>query len=408
MTVLLTERHLIRPSDPRWVSIDHACWLSKNLWNYANYLRRQAFIFHHHILSYSKLAHDLIPQSDFCALPRKVSQWVLKQLDDAWSSFFKAKQAYEQHPELFTGEPRLPHYKAKETGRNLLVYTRQALSQPALRRGFIQPSGLDIAIRTQQKVDSIKQVRIIPHLDHYTVEVVYSVEAPKAKADSNGVASIDIGLNNLAALTFNQPGAVPLLVNGRPLKAINQWYNKQRARLQSLLPMKQKSSHRLRRLTHRRNQRINAYLHLASRRILEELVKCGVATLIIGKNEGWKQAIELGKVTNQNFVQIPHARFVEMLTYKAQLAGITVIETEESYTSKCSFLDLEPVTKHKQYAGKRVHRGLFRASDGRQMNADVNGSYNILRKVIPNAFGNGIAGAVVHPVRLHLTKQTHR
>ncbi|MCU0499580.1 MAG: transposase, partial [Anaerolineae bacterium] len=138
---------------------------------------------------------------------------------------------------------------------------------------------------------------------------------------------------------------------------------------------------------HKRNCRVDAYLHQASRRIIEFMQLMGIGTLVIGKNEGWKQGIELGKRTNQNFVQIPHARFIEMLTYKAQLVGIAVIITEESYTSKCSFLDGEAVCKHEQYAGKRVKRGLFCASNGRLMNADTNGAYNIIRKVIPNAFG---------------------
>jgi putative transposase len=132
-----------------------------------------------------------------------------------------------------------------------------------------------------------------------------------------------------------------------------------------------------------------------------------IGTLVIGKNDGWKQAIRLGKRTNQAFVSLPHARFIAMLRYKAELVGIQVMVSEESYTSTCSFLDLEPVGKHEVYAGKRVKRGLFRASDGRCLNADINGAYNILRKVVPNAFGNGIGGVVVHPVRIALANGPH-
>jgi putative transposase len=132
-----------------------------------------------------------------------------------------------------------------------------------------------------------------------------------------------------------------------------------------------------------------------------------VGTLVIGKNDGWKQAIGLGKRTNQNFVFVPHARFVQMLEYKATLVGMRVIVSEESYTSKCSFLDLEPVGNHDAYAGKRVKRGLFRASTGRCLNADINAAFSIMRKVVPNAFGNGIAGVVVHPVRSTLANGPH-
>jgi putative transposase len=130
---------------------------------------------------------------------------------------------------------------------------------------------------------------------------------------------------------------------------------------------------------------VAAYLHVASRRIVDWLVEQRIGTLVIGKHDRWKQQIGLGRRTNQNFVFIPHARFIEMLRYKAELVGIRVIVSEESYTSKCSFLDLEPIGKHDVYAGKRVKRGLFRASSGRYLNADINGAYNIMRKGVPNA-----------------------
>src|SRR5262249_22782669 len=138
-----------------------------------------------------------------------------------------------------------------------------------------------------------------------------------------------------------------------------------------------------------------------SRLIVDTLLDEGIGTLVIGKNDGWKQAVNLGARTNQNFVYLPHAQFIEMLTYKAQLVGILVIVSEESYTSKCSFLDLEPIGKRDTYCGKRIKRGLFRAGDGRLLNADVNGSYNILRKVVPKAFADGIGAAVVQPVRVY-------
>ena len=157
---------------------------------------------------------------------------------------------------------------------------------------------------------------------------------------------------------------------------------------------------------------IQSELHLASRRVIELLLEEGIGTLVIGKNTGWKQEINLGRRTNQNFVSIPHARYIEMLTYKAELVGIRVIVREESYTSKCSFLDLEPIERHATYVGRRVKRGLFISAQGRRIQADVNGSYNILRKEVPCAFdAAGIEGAVVRPVRLvlakHKTRQSH-
>jgi putative transposase len=400
----LVEQHVIKRSDPRWTAIDTACFRSKNLYNAANYLIRQEYIFQQRYISYSELDKRMQHQVDYCALPAKVSQWVLKQLDHDWQSFFAAQAEYRRCPEKFTGRPKLPKYKHKTAGRNLLTYTMQAVSRRAFKeKGVLVLSQLAITIETQQK--TFDQVRIVPRKTHYVVEVVYTVPIQPAKVDPERVAALDLGVDNLATVTFNQPGFAPLLVNGRPLKSINQLYNKRRAHFQSRLPKDQKTSTRLEVLTDKRNRRINAYLHVASRRLIDLLCLMHIGTLVIGKNNGWKQAIHLGKRTNQTFVSIPHARFIEMLTYKAELVGIKVMVTEESYTSKCSFLDLEPVGKHATYAGRRIHRGVFRASDGRCLNADVNGAYNIMRKVVPKAIeplvrGNGIGAAVVQPRRI--------
>jgi putative transposase len=401
MTVMqLVEQHVIDKRDPRWSAIDAASFRSKNLYNAANYILRQEYIFNHHYIAYTQLDKLMKYQADYCALPRKVSQQVLMQIDQNWQSFFAARDEWEQQPDKFKGRPRLPKYKHKTDGRNMLTYTDQAIGKRVFKKkGVIHPSQLDIVIETQQT--SFDQVRIVPRKTHYVVEVVYTVAIEPAAVDPDRVAAIDIGLDNLATVTSNQPVFVPLLVNGRPLKAINQYYNKERASLQSQLRVDRKTSRRLDALTDKRNRRVNSYLHLTSRRLIDLLVMQGIGTLVIGKNDGWKQDIHLGDRTNQNFAQIPHARFIEMLTYKAELVGIQVIVTEESYTSKCSFLDREPIGKHEVYAGKRVKRWLFVAGDGREIHADVNGSLNILRKVIPNAFGAwGIEAAVVTPVRV--------
>jgi len=138
-------------------------------------------------------------------------------------------------------------------------------------------------------------------------------------------------------------------------------------------------------------------LHKASRIIINELVKQKIGTLVIGKNDGWKDSINLGRQNNQNFVAVPHARFIEMLTYKAELEGVKVKVNEESYTSKCSFLDKEPIKKQRKYKGKRAKRGLFVSAKGIKINADINASLNIIRKVAPKAFVDGVEGVVVHP-----------
>lgn len=209
-------------------------------------------------------------------------------------------------------------------------------------------------------------------------------------------------------VTSTKPGFQPLLVNGRPLKSLNQHYNKQRAHHQShLAKAKRFTSRKLDRITTKRTRRINAYLHTASRRIINTLVSEGIGTLVVGKNPYWKQAVEMGRKNNQEFVQMPHARFIDMLTYKAKLVGIQVVLQEESYTSKASFLDRDPLPIYDpkretkpRFRGKRETRGLYRAADGRRMHADLNGSYNILRKAFPNSFGQGMAAPAVVPRRL--------
>ncbi len=392
----LVEQHVIKRTDSRYRAIDQAAFASKNLYNAANYVIRQAFIHEGIYLCYEEMHARMKSHEAYKALPRKVSQQVLRLLHKNWVSFFKAIEAWKADPSQFLGRPCLPKYKDKQHGRNILVYTIQAISKPALAHGMIVPSGLPAMIETKHQ--NVDQVRIVPRAGYYVVEVVYEQAETQAEVDHSLYAGIDIGIDNLATLTSNKVGFVPRIVNGRPLKSINQYYNKRKAALQSILNDTRFTA-RMERITKKRTRRIDHYLHTASRRIIDLLVAEGIGTLVIGKNPHWKQEINIGKRNNQQFVCIPHARFINMLSYKAKLVGISVLVTEESYTSKCSFLDLEPIGKHEQYVGKRVKRGLFRASTGQYINADVNGSYNIVRKVVPDAFGQRDRGCVVHPSR---------
>jgi putative transposase len=228
------------------------------------------------------------------------------------------------------------------------------------------------------------------------------------------VAAIDIGVNNLVALTSNKVGFLPRLVNGRPIKSVNQFYNKQREHLQKKMSNNHSTSRELEHITNKRTRRVDHFMHTTSRRILDLLIAEGIGTLIIGKNPYWKQDPTMRKKDKQHFVQLPHARFIEMLEYKAKLVGITIIMQEESYTSKASFLDFDPMPVYGKeegepaFSGRRVKRGMYKSSDKRKINADVNGSYNIMRKALPNVFrDNGIgdvkrtiASLVVHPERI--------
>jgi putative transposase len=400
----LVEQHIITRSDLRFAVIDAAAFKAKNLYNAANFLVRQAFIFEQRYIGYAELFHLLKHHEAYTALPRKVSNDILRQLDKNWRAFFAACEAYREDPSKFTGRPKLPKYKDKQKGRFLLLYDKQAISRTALKRGILAPSGLAIEIQTAQR--NIKQARIVPRIGCYVVEVVY--EQPEAAPSGHPAlyAAIDIGVDNLAAITSNKQGFAPRLVNGRPIKSTNQFYNKRRAALQEALGHEGTTA-RMERLTNRRTRRITHYLHTASKAIIALLVAEGIGTLVVGKNPGWKQEAELGRVNNQHFVGLPHARFIAMLEYKAKRAGIRFVLQEESYTSKASFLDGDAIPTYDPnqkepptFSGKRIKRGLYRAKDGRTLNADVNGSYNILRKALPTAFANGIEALAVAPVWL--------
>ena len=409
----LVEQHCIDKKDPCYSVIDEAAFKSKNLYNAALYEVRQAFFTDGIYLTYNEIQKRMQSHEAYKALPAKVSQQILMLLDKNWISFKEGLEAYNEDPSKFTGRPRLPKYKHKTEGRNILVYTVQAVSKRGLKKGRIHPSMLPIEIQTKHK--DIHQVRIVPRNGYYVVEVIYSKKAVQAKVDPSFCVGIDLGVTNLAAITANRAGWVPRLVNGRPIKSVNQWYNKHMKELKLCLPKddRERVTKQMEHITNHRNRQINHYLHAASKRIIDFLAKEGVGTIIVGKNPLWKQETGMGRRNNQNFVQIPHARFIDMLTYKAELVGIQVEVREESYTSKASFVDLDPIPTYKPnndteyiFSGKRIGRRnrLYRTKDGRKICADVNGSYNILRKRKPDAFVNagakGIAAYVVQPVRL--------
>jgi putative transposase len=409
----LVEQHVIGKNDPRYAVIDEAAFRPKNLYNAANYEIRQAFLLEGKYLNYNEVQRRMQAHEAYKALPAKVSQQILLVLDRNWKSFFEAQTAYQEDPSKFFGRPKLPKYKHKTYGRNILVYTIQAISKRGLKRGLVQPSMLAIEVQTKQK--DIDQVRIVPRKGFYVVEVVYEKAVKQVPTNPAWYAGIDIGMNNLVALTSNKSGFQLVIVNGRPVKSVNQFYNKRKADLQKQLGHTG-TTQRMERMTDMRNRRIEHYMHTVSKQIIDFLVQEGIGVLCIGKNDAWKQKANMGKRTSQNFVQIPHARFIAMLTYKAELAGIRIQITEESYTSKASLLDMDPLPVHKPndetkhtFSGKRVKRGLYRASNGRYINADINGAGNIIRKVAPDAFqraegvedGKGVlASLVVHPVRI--------
>jgi putative transposase len=314
----LVEQHVIQRADPRYAPIDQAAFASKNLYNAALYLVRQSFILEHRYLGYEEVYHRIKHHEAYKALPAKIAQQVLRLLDQNWQSYFAACLSYQEDPSKFYGHPKLPGYKHKTKGRNILVYTIQALSKPALKRGIIAPSMLPLTVETKQHAHAIAQVRIVPRSGCYVIEIVYERAPFQAAVAPALLAALDPGVTNLAAITSNKVGFVPRLVNGRRLKMWNQWANKRTAELQHCLGTTG-ITWQMERVMTKRTRRINhALQHTASRQIIDLLVAEGIGTLVIGKNVGWKQEVNNGKRNNQNFVTIPHARFVEMLRYKGE------------------------------------------------------------------------------------------
>ncbi|MGH2479737.1 MAG: RNA-guided endonuclease InsQ/TnpB family protein, partial [Ktedonobacteraceae bacterium] len=366
----LVEQHIVKRSDPRYATIEQAAFAAKNLYNQALYQIRQAFIHEGKYLPYAEIFHRLKHHEAYRALPAKVSNSLLIQLHKNWVGFFEGMEAWRLDPSKFLGRQRIPGYKDKQKGRFLLIYDKQALGKRAFKKtGKLIPSGLAIEIATKKKWEQIDQVRIVPQGSCYVIEVVYTVAEQQASVDPNLIAALDLGVDQLAALTSTKPGFVPRLINGHPLKDYNHYYNQQRAHHQRrLAKQNRKTSHQLEQLTTKRTRRVNHYLHTASRRIIDLLVEEGIGTLVIGLNRQWKQEVNLGRRNNQSFVQIPHSRFIEMLEYKAKLVGMRVIVREESYTSKASFLDRDKIptydpnrTEKPVFSGKREERGLYRA-----------------------------------------------
>ncbi|NEQ72492.1 MAG: IS200/IS605 family element transposase accessory protein TnpB [Okeania sp. SIO2C9] len=392
----LVDRHIINRTHQYWRVCDELAFKSKNLYNLANYYCRQHFFKCSKSLDLTKLYHATKNSDAYRALPTKVSKQIIKCLVATWRGYFQAIKEWSKHPEKFLGKPKIPKYKDKTKGRNVVIYSKESVYKAPLLDGICHLSMSDIKIPVV--VETVIEVRIVPATSCYIIEVVYE-KALQPQIHSTYVAGIDLGIDRLVALSTNKPGVKPMLVNGKPLKSVNQLYNKRKAKYQSYLKGNRKTSRKIEALSYHRNRFVENYLHNTSKLVVNYLVTNNIGTVVIGKNDNWKQGTNIGKKNNQNFTQIPHDKLLKQITYKCQLAGIKVIETEESYTSKTSAVDLEQPIKHETYRGKRVKRGLFRSGTGIVINADINGSLQIIRKKFPGVFtAEGIVSCAVQPV----------
>lgn len=410
MIVSRAEKHILKQNNEYYSLIDDFCLKAKNLYNHANYIIRQEFCSSNKWIRYSDLDSMLKKDKDYpdyANMPTAQSaQQILRLLDKNWVSFFKSIKDWSKHKDKYLGKPKLPKYKSKN-GREILILTNQnvklkdnVLHFPKTFNKFtIKPQFVN-----RSNFISFQQVRFLPKNKHIVIEIVYNIEVPDLINDNGRYLSIDIGVDNLSTITNNFNEA-PVIVNGKGLKSINQYYNKLLAHYKSITKMlnKQDYSNKQNKLTIKRNAKITDYLHKTSRFIVNYAKQHSVSVIVIGHNKEWKQHSVLSKRVNQHFVQIPFNTLIQQIQYKAEEFGIKVILVEESYTSGTSFLDNELPTKENYDKSRRKHRGIFKSNNSILINADVNGAFQILKKAFPTAYANGIEVVVFQPIKVNFS-----
>ena len=422
--MILTETHRIKKSANRelYQKIDAYCMQAKNLSNAVQYLISQCFRIHRKLKegeildSWEKgliypINCAILRYNDGRGEKRKLKYidaqnwfvadacflcWFLKTLEvyksmpyaicsqnviwgkcREWKAFYSRLSAYRKNPNQFMGCPGKPSYMDSTTGRGWIVITQQYFS--VAQDGYIRMPRLLEGIRLRARHSGIRQIRIRTEKTEILIQIIYEQKEQPLIKDGN-VMGIDMGVNNLATLSLASENH-PVIINGRPLKSINRYYNKKRALLQK---QAKKSNHRyttnrMKRLTQKRNRKVKDYLHKTSRKIIEIALQTKTGLIVIGNNRGWKQHVALGNRTNQTFVSIPYKTLIDMIRYKARLVGIDVIVVSESYTSGTSYLDGENPDKQSYDNARRISRGMFRSNNGKLINADVNAAYQIIK-----------------------------
>ena len=410
MQVKRIERHIINRQNKWYKLLENKCYIAKNIYNHANYLIRQTFVKTNKYLTYKKvekLLHDDVEYPDYWDLGlANSSQQILRVLDRNWKSFFKSIKDWKSHPEKYLGRPKLPKYKKKNGLKEFaLTYNQFKLKPdnlihfPKTLNGFtIKPKFIN------SQYDTIQQIRFIPQNDRIVVEIVYLKTVADISIKSDNYIGIDLGIDNFATIVSNN--GIAQIINGKGLKSINRYYNKLIAKNKSKLDLdksKTEYSHKLNSITNKRNDKVDYFMHNASSYVVNLALANNISTIVIGKNEGWKNEGNLGKVNNQKFVQIPYNSFITKLEYKCQEVGITLITIDESYTSGTSFLDDELPIKDFYNKKRRIKRGLFKSNQGKYINADINSACQILRKVFVNAFNKpDNIGFVMNPVKVNI------
>ena len=373
------------------------------------------------ILDNNILSKYMKDTNEYKSLSSDTAGSLIKSMDAVWKSYFNSLTDYTKNPSKYTGKPAMPKYKPSgDVGRsaftNRRCYTIEEIGEEKyynlkLDKMDFKNSNIQFKIPLKNKMninlsEPIAQIRVIPNKDKepsmYCVEIVYHPISETNTNNGDGIAAIDIGVDRLATVCNNK-GLKPFAINGQPLKSVNKHWNKENAKYKSILETvnNKKTSNRLDKLNTYRNNYINTYMHKASTMIVNWCIENNISKVVIGKNKGWKQNSNMGKIQNQTFVQIPFAKFISMLEYKCKDKGIETILQEESYTSKASFIDNEVIKTYGKddeditYKKRRIHRGLYVSDNNVNIHADLNGAYNILRKYDNNFTYNN---DYLHPV----------
>lgn len=389
---LCVKQQLKHLTKQQYLDLRELCRIAKNLYNVGVYNVRQYYFREKEYLNYNKNYVLCKDNENYKLLNSNMAQQILKEVDGCFKSFFGllrlAKKGKYDYRSI-----KLPKYLPKDEFMTLII-------------GFVRLNGNELIIpysnsfrKNHEPIKitlppiledkKIKEIRIIPKFKarFFEIQYAYEVEEIQSNLDTNKALAIDLGLNNLATCVTSEGKS--FIIDGRKLKSINQWYNKQNSRLQSIKDKQgiKGTTKKQTLITIRRNNQVNDYINKTCRYIINYCLDNKIGNLVIGYNETLQKDINLGKVNNQNFVNIPVGNIKEKLEYLCKLYGINFVKQEESYTSKASFFDGDEIPKYNQdnpqeytFSGERIKRGLYQTKTGKLINADVNGALNILKK----------------------------
>ena len=392
------------------------CRTSKNLMNEAIYVNRQYFFREGKYLGYEKTYAILKGSENYRILNSNMAQQSMKIVDGMFSSFIALLRLVKKK-QYDSRAVKIPHYLPKDGYAPLIVQQftirNQIFTLPYSKQYGAVHSKLTVKVPPILKGKKVKYIRIIPINDARFFEIQYTYEAVEAQRelDKQKALAIDFGLDNLMTCATSEGQS--FIIDGRRLKAINQWYNKVNARLASIKDKQKygrKPTFRQRQLARKRKLRVNDYISKACRTVINYCLLNGIGVLVCGYNVTFQKDAHMGNVNNQNFVNIPYGEIRQKLAYLCELYGIEYHEQEESYTSKASFWDKDEMPIYNadnpqkyEFSGSRIHRGLYRTSTGFEFNADVNGALNILRKSnVVSLLGLYSRGGLATPLRIRM------